>query len=257
MLRRFAASSALALLLVAAPAQAQEAPPAVAAPADAVRGENDLAWVVVKEPAGEVQPTNDDFVTLDYTGWNAAGEVFDSSAKHPDVNTFPLVKLSAGLQQGVRAMKVGEKRRMWIPEKLAPKGSPVVMDVELKAISRPFVTPPDVAAPPADAEVTKSGLASRVLSAGTGSEHPKRNSWVMVHYTGWTTDGKMFDSSYAAGQPASFKLDQVIPGWIEGLQLMVAGEKRRFWIPQKLAYRGQQGMPAGMLVFDVELVRFR
>lgn len=257
MLRRFAASSALALLFALAPAQAEEPAPAVNAPADAARGENDLAWVVVKEPAGDVQPTSEDFVTIDYTGWNAAGEVFDSSAKHPDVNTFPLAKLSPGLQQGVRGMKVGEKRRMWIPAKLAPKGSPVVMDVELKAISRPFSTPADVAAPPADAEVTKSGLASRLISPGTGTEHPKRNSWVMVHYTGWTTDGQMFDSSYAAGQPASFKLDQVIPGWTEGVQLMVAGEKRRLWIPQKLAYRGQKGMPAGMLVFDVELVRFR
>jgi peptidylprolyl isomerase len=76
-----------------------------------------------------------------------------------------------------------------------------------------------------------------------------------VHYSGWTTDGKMFDSSVSRGQPARFRLDQVIPGWTEGLQLMVPGERRRLWIPQKLAYRGEPGKPAGMLVFDVELLQ--
>jgi peptidylprolyl isomerase len=111
-----------------------------------------------------------------------------------------------------------------------------------------------VAAPPADAQVTSSGLASKVLSPGTGTRHPTRNSFVKVHYTGWTTDGKMFDSSVAKGAPAVFRLTQVVPGWTEGIPLMVEGEKRRFWIPKKLAYRGQPGMPEGMLVFDVELV---
>ena len=75
-----------------------------------------------------------------------------------------------------------------------------------------------------------------------------------VHYSGWTTDGKLFDSSVTRGKPATFGLDQVIKGWTEGLQLMVEGEKRRFWIPEKLAYGGKAGNPAGMLVFDVELL---
>lgn len=75
-----------------------------------------------------------------------------------------------------------------------------------------------------------------------------------VHYTGWTTDGKMFDSSIVRGKPATFGLDQVIRGWTEGVQLMVEGEKTRFWIPQRLAYEGQPGGPRGMLVFDIELI---
>jgi len=75
-----------------------------------------------------------------------------------------------------------------------------------------------------------------------------------VHYSGWTTDGKMFDSSVTRGEPASFALNQVISGWTEGVQLMVEGEKARFWIPENLAYKGQPGAPAGMLVFDVELL---
>ena len=115
--------------------------------------------------------------------------------------------------------------------------------------------PPDVAAPPADAVRTSDNLASKVLTPGTGSRHPRPNSQVTVHYTGWTTDGKTFDSSISRGEPTTFGLDQVIPGWTEGLQMMVEGEKRRFWIPGNLAYDGQPGRPQGMLVFEVELIR--
>ena len=75
-----------------------------------------------------------------------------------------------------------------------------------------------------------------------------------VHYTGWTTDGKPFDSSYLGGGPATFGVGDVIEGWTEGLQLMTVGQKMRFWIPKKLAYKGKKGKPKGMLVFDVELV---
>ena len=145
-------------------------------------------------------------------------------------------------------MVEGEKRRFWIPAKLAYEGKPdrpqgmLVFDVELLDVLRVPAVPPDVAAPPADAEVTRSGLASKVLTAGTGTRHPRRDSIVKVHYTGWTTDGKMFDSSIPKGAPAVFKLTQVIPGWTEGLQLMVEGETRRFWIPKKLAY-GQPNCP--------------
>ena len=115
--------------------------------------------------------------------------------------------------------------------------------------------PTDVAAVPGNAKKTKSGLGSRVLKKGTGKDHPTATSVVTVDYSGWTTDGVMFDSSVTRGQPASFRLDQVIAGWTEGLQLMVEGEKRRFWIPEKLAYKGQAGAPQGMLVFDVELIK--
>ncbi len=126
--------------------------------------------------------------------------------------------------------------------------------------------PADVAKPPADAEMTASGIASKVLRKGTGSTRPQASSLVLVHYTGWTTDGRMFDSSYvgngpnfSGASPIDFPLNQVIPGWTEGLQLMVVGEKRRFWIPGALAYEGsgRPGAPQGMLVFDVELLDFQ
>ena len=120
---------------------------------------------------------------------------------------------------------------------------------------RTIAAPADVSAPPDDATRTPSGLATKVISPGTGTAHPRANSRVKVHYSGWTTDGQMFDSSVARNEPISFGLNQVIPGWTEGVQLMVEGETRRLWIPERLAYGGQRGAPQGMLVFDVELIR--
>jgi peptidylprolyl isomerase len=119
-----------------------------------------------------------------------------------------------------------------------------------------LAAPPDVAAPPADAERAAGGLATKVLKPGTGTRRPRPSDTVTVHYTGWTTDGKMFDSSVVRGEPASFQVDGVIPGWTEGLQLMYEGEKTRFWIPENLAYKGKSA-PYGMLVFDVELIKIQ
>jgi peptidylprolyl isomerase len=121
----------------------------------------------------------------------------------------------------------------------------------------PIPAPDNVAKPPAEAAKTASGLASLVVQAGGGKEKPGPADIVTVHYTGWTTDGKMFDSSFARNAPSSFPLDRVIKGWGEGVQLMVTGEKRRFWIPQEIAYNGMAGRPAGMLVFDIELLAFK
>ena len=131
----------------------------------------------------------------------------------------------------------------------------LVIPFVLAACGRDIPPPPDVAAPPGDAQKRPSGLASKVLTPGKGTRHPRPNSRVTVHYTGWTTDGKMFDSSVSRGAPITFGLDEVITGWTEGVQMMVEGEKRRLWIPESLAYQGQPGMPAGMLVFDVELIK--
>jgi len=116
--------------------------------------------------------------------------------------------------------------------------------------------PPDVAAPPANATKTASGIAWIIVKPGTGTIHPKATSTVTVHYTGWKTDGEMFDSSLTRGEPAEFPLNGVIKGWTEGVQLMVLREKRRFWIPGPLAYDliPDPSKPKGMLVFDIELL---
>ena len=140
------------------------------------------------------------------------------------------------------------------PELVAASLVVVVFGAAAAAQSLP--APDDVAAPPEDAETTASGLAHKLLEAGTGTQHPGASDYVIVHYSGWLTDGTMFDSSVTRGEPARFPLDGVISGWTEGLQLMVPGEKRRFWIPANLGYGsgGRPGIPGNsMLVFDVEL----
>lgn len=104
---------------------------------------------------------------------------------------------------------------------------------------------------------TESGLQYKVLTKGTGEQHPGASDKVKVHYHGTLIDGKVFDSSVERGQPIEFGLSQVIKGWTEGLQLMVVGEKTRLFIPSELGYgnRSAGSIPAGsVLIFDVELL---
>ena len=104
---------------------------------------------------------------------------------------------------------------------------------------------------------TDSGLQYKVLQPGSGNQHPGATDKVRVHYHGTFIDGSVFDSSVDRGQPIDFGLNQVIKGWTEGLQLMVVGEKTRFFIPSSLAYgeRGAGPIPPGStLIFDVELL---
>jgi FKBP-type peptidyl-prolyl cis-trans isomerase len=256
-----ALSPPLAAAAPAAPPESIPAPPDVAAPpADAQVTATGLASKVLAPGSGTEHPLATDLVKVHYTGWTTDGKMFDSSVARGLPVVLPLDRVIAGWAEGLQLMVTGEKRRLWIPAKLAyagrsgrPQGM-LVFDVELLDILRVPPVPPDVAAPPADAQRTASGLAWKVLAPGTGTRHPKATSHVRVHYTGWTTDGKMFDSSLAKGAPATFELTKVIPGWTEGLQLMTEGETCRFWIPKKLAYRGAPGKPEGMLVFDVDLL---
>ena len=131
----------------------------------------------------------------------------------------------------------------------------LVFDVELlEILPDPSVPPPDVAAPPADAKKTASGLAYKVLRPGKGTAHPERRSQVTVHYTGWTTDGKMFDSSVEAraardlrARRSDRRLDR---------RRAVDGRRRKDALLDSAAarLRGQAGCRAGMLVFDIELI---
>ncbi len=105
---------------------------------------------------------------------------------------------------------------------------------------------------------TKSGLQYEILQEGNGNS-PKATDKVRCHYEGRLIDGTVFDSSYQRGEPADFGLNQVIPGWTEGVQLMKEGAKYRFHIPYVLGYgergAGSQIPPYSTLVFDVELIK--
>jgi peptidylprolyl isomerase len=253
---------ALTTPLAAQPGKIIAPPPDVAAaPADAAKTRSGLASKVIKPGTGKAHPSRTDLVTVHYTGWTTDGKMFDSSVARGAPASFPLDRVIAGWTEGVQLMVAGETRRLWIPEALAyqgkrdPRGM-LVFDVELISFTSPPTAPPDVKAPPPDAKKTPSGLAYKVIKPGTGTRRPTAASSVTVHYSGWTTDGKMFDSSVTTGQPVTFPLAGVIPGWTEGVQLMVEGETTRFWIPESLAYKGQSP-PFGLLVFDVELIKIQ
>jgi FKBP-type peptidyl-prolyl cis-trans isomerase len=257
--------------VVAPDPKALPAPADVAAPpANAEHTASGLASLVLQPGTGKDHPTARDTVKVHYTGWTKDGKMFDSSVVRGEPIDFPLNQVIKGWTEGVQLMVVGEKRRFWIPGALAygdtarggaPSGQ-LTFDVELLGIVKapePPQVPKDVAAPPTSAKKTASGLRYAVLTPGTGKEHPGPQNRVKVQYSGWTPDGKMFDSSVTRGRPATFGVTQVIKGWTEGLQLMVVGEKARFWIPSDLAYgeSPRPGAPAGPLVFDVELLEIQ
>jgi len=233
-------------------------------PADAVTSDTGLVSTMVVAGAGTEHPSADDVVTVQYSAWRADGRLFDSTVLRGMPEMFPLDGALAGWQECVRQMTVGETRRCWIPEALAYRGEEgrpagtLVFDIELIDTHRnPLVPPENVEVPPEDAIRTPSGLRYRVLRPGSGTRHPAESSTVTVHYSGWTTNGRLFDSSVAQGEPATFQLTGVIDGWTEGVQLMVEGERTRFWIPEDLAYKGEGNGPRGHLVFDIELIRIQ
>jgi peptidylprolyl isomerase len=238
-------------LLVCCSALAQNAD--LQPPADAERLPSGLVTKRITAGTGTEHPAEDSILRMRYTLWNAKGDVVQQVLAPREV-MLPVIKMIPGWREGAMLMVEGETRRMWVSEALGAKSGPVVIDTELIAIIAGPRTPADVAAPPADATVRKSGLAYKVLRAGTGTKHPDPASTVRVHYSGWTTDGKLFDSSVSRGEPAEFPLTGVVRGWQEVLQQMVEGERVRVWVPEKLAYRGERGKPKGTLVFDIELL---
>lgn len=249
----------------AAPGDIPAPPDVAAAPADAARTASGLASKVLEAGTGTVHPNPRSRVKVHYTGWTTDGRMFDSSHKRGEPIVFALTGVIPGWTEGLQLMVEGEKRRFWIPEELAYKDSPdptsprgtLVFDIELLDVLEPPPAPADVAAPPSDAQRAPSGLAWKVLSPGTGTARPDNDDIVVVHYSGWTADGHLFDSSLMRGEPAEISIADVISGFRQGMQLMVEGEKRRLWIPESIAFKGEPGAPRGMIVFDVELIKIK
>jgi FKBP-type peptidyl-prolyl cis-trans isomerase len=254
---------AAAFCTTSAWAQVPVVPPDLTSPpADAVKSQTGLISRVLTVGTSTEKPSPTDVVTVHYSGWTNDGRMFDSSVARGNSSIFPLKRAMAGWRECVQLMVVGEQRRCWMPQELAYNGQAgkptgtVVFDIELiDTRQTPTIPPADVAAPPADATKTATGLSYKVLRPGTGIRKPDGVRRVTVYYTGWTTDGKMFDSSVVRGTTFTTSLDDVVEGWKEGVKLMVEGERARFWIPQDLAYKGEAGTTKGMLVFDIDLVR--
>ena len=197
-----------------------------APPPQAERTPSGLVTRLLEPGDSEVMPELGDYVTLHFASWTTNGNLIDNSIDPAPM--FPLDRTLLGFSECVAMMSVGERRRCWVPESLGYQGragrpaGPLVFDVKLiETRRRPSIPPEDVGAPPEDSERTESGLAYKRLRRGTGTRNPSALSQIRAHYIGWTTDGALFDTSLTLGQPAILRLPDLIPGWVEGLQLMV------------------------------------
>jgi FKBP-type peptidyl-prolyl cis-trans isomerase len=250
----------------AAPAASVTAPaPIPTPPKDAIRTASGLVMEVLQKGKGTKRPKATESVRVTAIGHLPNGQRFGT----PQPRVMGMSEIAPGWSEALGQMVEGEKRRLWMSPGLAfgntpgapvSAGGDIVLELELLAIPSPPPVPKDLKSPPKDAKKTESGLVYKILTKGTGTTHPTATSQVSVHYSGWSQDGKMFDSSVMRGEPTSFGLNQVIKGWTEGVQLMVVGDKARFWIPGPLAYGdkpARPGAPAGQLVFDIELLAIR
>ncbi len=229
-----------------------------------------LKYEQVRPGTGTEKAHNYDTVTFNYTAWDKTGRMFDSTEVRKRPAVAPPYRQTAAMENVLTSFTAGERVRFWadaaqmtLPGQTSqntPTG-PVCYELEIlqiaKAASAPPPVPSDVAKPPDDAKKSPKGVFYKVIKPGKGGPKPTAKDTVSVNYTGWTTDGRMFDSSALKGKPAEFGLNRVVEGWTDGIPMMSVGDTVRFWIPQDLAYKGAPDKPMGMLVFDVELLSIK
>jgi peptidylprolyl isomerase len=216
----------------------------------------------VKEGKGEASKKGAK-VKAHYTGWLTDGTIFDSSAGREPLE-ITLDSVIKGWKEGVPGLKVGGVRRLKIPAELAygkekrgpiPANSTLVFEIELLDVENPAMLP-DLNAKDWK-KLGDKGLEIWDVKEGAG-DAVKPGATVTVHYTGWLTDGKQFDSS-VGGRPISFKLTEVIKGWTDGIPGMKPGGIRRLKIPSELGYgkagAGSDIPPNSTLIFEVQLIK--
>ncbi|NTW31397.1 MAG: FKBP-type peptidyl-prolyl cis-trans isomerase [Bacteroidetes bacterium] len=229
--------------------------------------ESGLKYIIVKKGTG-IKVEKGMNVTVNYTGYFEDGKIFDSSVERGEPISIPIGKgkVIKGWDEGIPLLSVGDKARLLIPYNLAygetargpiPAMSNLIFDVEvIKAEKSTSPEPYDVKGK--DTLKTASGLQYIIVKEGTGAQATSGKT-VKVHYTGYFTDGKIFDSSVERGTAFSFPLGQgrVIAGWDEGIALLKVGGKARLIIPYQLGYgeNAYNSIPAkSTLIFDVELI---
>ena len=274
----FLCSTTIAALLVAGCTSSMPTPPdaETAAQNPFETTTTGLRYRVLREGTGP-KPGPTDTVRVHYRGWlpnpgdGDNGTEFDSSYGRGEPISFPLNGVIPGWTEGVQLIGEGGMIELEVPSELGygaqgaggviPPNATLRFVVELLGPVKPGPTDHDA---PEDFTVTDSGLRYRILRKGDGPK-PGALDKVTVHYRGWMPDesdpstGTEFDSSYGRGEPTSFPLNAVIPGWTEGLQLVNEGGMIELDVPAKLGY-GQSGFanvipPNADLRFQVELIK--
>jgi peptidylprolyl isomerase len=229
----------------------------------------------VKEGLGEACPAGAN-VTVHYAGWLTNGTEFDNSRKRGKPADFSLNQVVRGWTLGIPGMKPGGIRKLVIAPALGygdqskaniPANSTLIFEVELLSATAPPGAAPagpykmidgsdSTATDPGLRELTP-GVKARDLKEGTG-EAVKPNATVTIHYVGWLTDGTVFDSSRARGEPSTFPLEDLVKGWQEGIPGMKPGGVRKLVIAPDKGYgaRARGKIPANAtLIFEIELVK--
>ncbi len=230
-----------------------------------------LKYYDIKVGEGE-EPESGAKISVHYSGWDTSGKLFDSSVKRGTPFVFNSDRgVIKGWIEGVKGMKIGGIRRLEIPADLAYGKNDLIFEVELLGIESAPTSPKEQDKPKEDdtpdpvqisieglkPETTESGLKYYILKEGEG-ETPVSGAEVSVHYSGWLTDGTLFDSSVKRDQPFKFRTNGgVIDGWIETVNSMKVGEKRRVEIPPNLGYGERDSgkiPPNSTLIFEIDLL---
>lgn len=229
-----------------------------------------IKFEILAPGAGE-KPAATDGVKYRFALWNKHGKLLQwtREAEKPLQATKDQFTV-AFLKEALYMMKPGQRCRFEAPPQLVfgdrdsgpdlPPNSVTIWEIELLGVGKSKPDPKYAPLDPEKTVTTRTGLKYEVIKSGSGTEHPRMRQMVTVHYCGWLKDGgTRFDSSFGSGFETTFRLDQVVPGWTEGLKLMTPGAVYRFELPPRLAY-GRGGKqptipPNATLIFHVELVR--
>jgi len=240
------------------------APPDVAAaPADALELPGGVRYLVLAPPTGEYSPERHDRITVRMTSWDTSGKMFESSARHGGSDAMVAGQAPPGVTYALAQMKAGEKRRVWVPlevvrQRPSQHKKPLVYEVELlEVVDMP--DPPDppkqLTPPKRGVQRTESGIVYKVLKKGRGTRKaPLPKTKVALRMSGWTSDGTLIASTVMNDRPYKARVRTMIGGFKEIVPQMVIGEKRRLWIPAKLAFEGMPAKPQGDVIYDIEVV---